>query len=122
MLDLKPYYDSAQAADDEVKRIMHDMNEHFALGTEEGKQAAMDLRPALDTAKEKAAAANQLYISMRDAAATSNSVAKEFVPAGTTSNTADAVKGMTLEAFDALDDTAKMKFMRGGGSILPESD
>ncbi|MHB1482094.1 MAG: hypothetical protein ACYCXH_07235 [Bellilinea sp.] len=122
MIDLKPYFDAAQAADIEVQRIMNEMNEHFNAGTEEGKQAALDMRPALDEAKAKAADANSLYLSMRDAAAQSNSAARTFVPVSETKASNEGAKEIILSDFNALDDTAKLKFMRGGGTIKPESD
>jgi len=122
VIDLKPYFDAARAADDEVQRIMNDMNQHYTAGTEEGKQAALDLRPALAEAKEKAADANKLYLSMRDAAATSNSAAREFVPATDhLKETGDPAKEMTRQEFDALNAAAKVKFIKAGGAVI-ESD
>jgi len=122
VIDLKPYFDAARAADDEVQRVMNEMNEHFTADTEEGKQAALDLRPALDLAKEKAADANKLYLSMRDAAATSNSAAREFVPTNDhLEGTGDPAKEMTRPEFDALDAAARVKFIKAGGSVI-ESD
>ncbi len=122
MIDLKPYFDAAQVADAEVMRIMDDMNTHFSDGTDEGKQAALDLRPALDVAKGKAADANQLYISMRDAAATSNSAAREFVPVSdSTSKAGDPTKEMKRQEFEALDAAARVKFIKAGG-VVTESD
>jgi len=121
MIDLKPYFDAAQAADNEVQRILSEMNEHFNAGTEEGKQAALDMRPALDGAKAKAADANSLYISMRDAAAQSNSAARTFVPVSENLTAGDPVKEMTRQNFDALDVPARLKFMRSGG-IVTESE
>lgn len=122
VIDLKPYFDAAQVADAEVMRIMDDMNTHFSDGTDEGKQAALDLRPALDEAKVKAADANKLYLSMRDAAATSNSAAREFVPATDHLNeTGDPATEMMRQEFDALNAAAKVKFIRAGGAVI-ESD
>lgn len=121
MIDLKPYFDAAQAADAEVLRIMDEMNAHFSEGTDEGKQAALDLRPALDEAKGKAADANQLYISMRDAAATSNSAAREFVPVTDNTSTGNPAKEMERKDFEALDAADRLKFIRAGGSVI-ESD
>jgi len=121
MIDLKPYFDSARVADEEVQRIMNAMNTAYQLGTDEGKQEALDLRPALDAAKIKADEANILYISMRDAAATSNSAAREFVPVTDNLPTGDPAKEMTRQDFDALDAVDRVKYMRAGGSVI-ESD
>ena len=45
-VNLKPYYDSAIAADAEVQRILNDMDAAFNEGTDEGKTKALELRPA----------------------------------------------------------------------------
>lgn len=120
MIDLKPYYDAARAADEEVQTILNEMNVHFSAGTEEGRQAALDLRPALDEAKEKAAQANQLYLSMRDAAAQQgNSAAREFVPVTQDLHAGDtSAKEMARDTFDALDAFERLKFIRGGGRVV----
>ena len=119
MLDLKPLYDAARAASDKMQTILKDMETAFNEGTEEGKQKALELRPALDQAKIEADQANQLYISMRDAASVSDQAAKLFVPAGSVTNPtgADAAKEMTRAAFEGLDAEAQMKFMKAGGKI-----
>lgn len=118
-IDLKPYFDSAQAADEEVQRIMNEMHSAFEQGTEEGKQAALDLRPSLDEAKTKAADANALYISMRDAAATSSSAAKQFVPVNDKAELSPAAgKSLSREAFSALDAAARMQFIKAGGTVV----
>lgn len=122
MFDLKPYFDAAQKAEEAVNHLMDEMNGHYTSGTDEGKQAALDLRPALDEAKAKAKEANDLYTSMRDAAAQSNSVAREFVPVPESKASTEGAKEITLSDFNDLDDTAKVKFMRSGGTIKPESD
>lgn len=118
-IDLKPYFDSAQAADEEVQRIMNEMQAAFEQGTEDGKQAALDLRPSLDEAKTKASDANALYISMRDAAATSSSAAKQFVPVNDTAELSPAAgKMLSREAFIALDAAGRMKFIKDGGTVV----
>lgn len=118
-IDLKPYFDSAQAADEAVQQIMTNMNTAFAKGTDEGKQEALDLRPSLDEAKTKAANANALYISMRDAAATSSNAAQQFVPVTDGTNLpAPAGKTMVRDEFTALDAAARVKFLRDGGIVV----
>ena len=118
-IDLKPYFDSAQAADEEVQRIMNQMNAAFEKGTEEGKQEALDLRPALDEAKTKAADANTLYISMRDAASASSAAAKQFVPVNDqAAQNPGAGKSLTRDVFTALDAAARMKFIKDGGTLV----
>lgn len=124
MIDLKPYYDAARAADDEVLRIMASMNEHFNAGTDDGKAEALGLRPALDEAKNKADEANRLYMSMRDAAAQSNSVARTFVPVagGDLPEAAGRAKTMKRQEFLALNTQERMAYIRDGGTIVDEEE
>ena len=120
-IDLKPYFDTAQKADEEVQRIMNDMHTSFNGGTEEGQAKALEMRPQLDAAKNKAQAANDLYISMRNAAATSNDVARKFVPvADDLVDDPKAAKEMKRQEFEALDTDARMKFIKAGGKLLAE--
>jgi hypothetical protein len=123
-MDLKPFYDAARAASDKMQGILDQMNTAFNAGTEEGKQAALDLRPGLDQAKSEAEVANQLYVSMRDAAGTSDSAARLFVPVAVASGQADGAnaKEMSRAAFMDLDADARMKFMRGGGQIVEPAE
>ena len=120
MLDLKPYYDSAQTADAEVKRILGEMDAAFhAENQAEGETQALALRPALDAARAKAEAANQLYISMRDASSASGSVARNFVPVpGAETN--QAPKKLQRAEFQALNSTERMAFIKAGGVVTDE--
>lgn len=122
MIDLKPYFDAARAADENVQKIMNDIHAHFEKGTDEGKQAALDLRPTLDEAKAKADEANKLYLSMRDAAAIDSKAAKDFVPANKDLSQVDNKREMKREEFLALDASARMEFIRGGGAVLDQED
>lgn len=117
-MDLKPFYDAANAASEEMQTILNQMETAFNEGTEEGKQKALDLRPDLDLAKEKADKANHLYVSVRDAASTGDRAAKLFVPAGDKKPDAEAAKTMSRAAFTDLDAAAQMKFMKDGGKIV----
>jgi len=122
MIDLKPAIDAVRVADEKVNRLLDEMNTHLTTGTDEGTQAALDLRPALDEAKAKAADAKQLYETMRDAASQSGNSARAFVPAtGTNLTTGDPAKEMARSEFDALDATERLTFMRAGGKVI-ESD
>lgn len=118
-IDLKPYFDAAQKADEDVQRIMNEMNAAFEEGTDEGKQKALDLRLSLDEAKTKASNANALYVSMRDAAATSSAAAKQFVPVSDQAEQSPAAgKSLTRDAFAALDAAERMKFVLDGGTVV----
>jgi hypothetical protein len=119
MLDLKPFYDAARAANEKMQGILTEMKTAFDEGTEEGKQKALELRPALDQAKIEADAANQLYLSTRDAASASDNAAKLFVPIANVDNpSANPAKEMNRAAFEELDADARMKFMKSGGRIV----
>jgi hypothetical protein len=118
-IDLKPYFDNAQKADEEVQRILNEMNAAFNDGTEEGRAKALELRPSLDEAKEKGKAANDLYISMRAAEQHTDGAAKQFVPVEDVSaSAAPEAKEMKREDFIALDSPARMKFIKGGGKVI----
>lgn len=116
-MNLKPIYDAAQAADAELNRVMDAMITAFGEGTEEGTQEALALRPTLDEAKAKAEQANTLYVEMRDAAATSDGAARNFVPVASVIPDKD-VKKMSREVFFAMDASDQMKFIKGGGKIV----
>ena len=122
MFDLKPYFDAAQAANDEVQRVMDDMNAAFSDGTDEGKTKALEMRPALDAAKKKAEDANALYISMRNAAGVSENNAARFVPVTDkhASPAGDPAREMSRRDFLALDAAARMDFIRKGGAVVDE--
>jgi seryl-tRNA synthetase len=119
MLNLKPLYDAALAANQKMQGVLADMKTALDEGTEAGKQKALELRPALDQAKKEANEADQLYSSVRDALSASDNMAKKFVPVGKEENqNADQVKEMTRAAFMDLDAEGRMKFMKAGGKIV----
>jgi hypothetical protein len=122
MPNLKPYYDAAFKADEEVKRILAEMDTLFNDGTEEGKQKALQLRPALDEAQAEAKEANQLYTSMRDASLVNDSMASLFTtPADPASQARDeSPKIMKLSEFHALSPRERLAFAKSGGALEEE--
>ncbi len=121
MPNLKPYYDSALAADAEVKRILNEMDVAFNEGTEEGKKKALELRPALDEAKTKAEGANQLYASMRDASLVNDSMASLFTtPPDPANNDQEdkSPKVINRAGLKALSPVAQIAFFRAGGKVV----
>lgn len=120
MIDLKPYLDSATKADEKVQSIIGEMDAAFNDGTDEGKLKALELKPTLDEAKEKAKQANELYVSIRDASLTGDNAASNFVAAqGTPVNPESAAgKQMDRKAFTALNASARMKFIQDGGKVV----
>jgi hypothetical protein len=127
MPNLKPYYDAALAADAEVKRILAEMDAAFNDGTPEGKQKALDLRPALDEAQKKAKQANELYASMRDASLVNDNMAALFTtppdvtdPPGSQNLTdgkkAEAPK-MKLTSYRMLPPKERLAFAKKNGQL-----
>jgi len=120
MPNLKPYYDAALKADEDVKRILAEMDAAFTEGTEEGKKKALELRPALDEAKTKAEEANKLYASMRDASLINDSMASLFTtPPDPAANDQkdDSPKVMKLSDFQALKPKDRLAFSKSGGMV-----
>lgn len=123
MPNLKTYYDAALAADAEVKRILNEMDAAFNDGTEEGKEKALKLRPALDEAKAKAEQANQLYASMRDASLVNDKMGALFTLPPDLANTDQAdssqsAKVINRAGLQALDPAARMAFIKAGGKVV----
>jgi hypothetical protein len=116
MIDLKLFYDAAQAASSEVLRVAGEIQAAFNLGTDEGKQQAMGLKSTLDDAEAKASQANELYQSIVKAASTGAAAAK-FVPVSN-AEPAQGKKVITREAYEALDFQARHKFFEDGGSVV----
>ncbi|MEN6522357.1 MAG: phage major capsid protein [Anaerolineaceae bacterium] len=76
-MDLKKYFDHANAAEETVQKIAAELNDLFEKGqTEE----ALALRPRLDAAKKTAKEAHQLYLSMQAATVSDADPAKHFFP------------------------------------------
>ena len=123
MPNLKPYYDAALKADEEVKRILAEMDTHFNDGTPEGKQKALELRPALDEAQKQAKEANELYTSMRDASLVNDNMASLFtLPPDPANNDQkdDSPKVINRAAFDVMNIRDRQKFVNSGGQIVDE--
>lgn len=79
-MDLKKYYDAAQAANQQVNKIADEIDVLFNAGKIE---EALAKRSELDKAKAAAKDANQLYLSMQDASQpTTGDPASRFVRAG----------------------------------------
>lgn len=117
MQKLRPVLDAARAADEKVGQVMSEMLAAFEEGTEEGKQRALDLRGALDQAKAEAQEANDLYVSMRDAAVEENEHARKFVPAEGAKPERQA-KEISRAEYEALDYAERHAFLSAGGSIV----
>ena len=79
MINLKQFFDAAQAADAAVTKIATEINALFEAGDTE---KALALRPKLDELKAKAKDASQMYLSMREASAGDGDPAQKFVPMG----------------------------------------
>ena len=120
-MKLKSLYDAAKEAEAKVNQIQLEMVEHFDSGTEEGKQAALDLRPALDEAKKEADTANLLYISARDAEPEdTGSAARKFVPAVVKEEKPGNTK--TRAEFEAMSAADRMTFITTVGNSIVENE
>lgn len=119
MLDLKPYLDAVNAANDKVQRIAHDINTLFTEGTDESKAKALGLRSALEEAQTEHADALAMYETMKKANRP-NDIAKNFVPVSQ-SNPAEAEGNQPAiikrQDYDKLSFVDRAKFVRSGGKI-----
>jgi len=119
MVNLKPAYDAAVAADAKVNAVLMQMSAALEKGTDEGKQEALDLRPALDAAKAEAVQANDLYVAMRGASAGVDDNARRFVPVNEAAAAAGVVtKQMTRAEWEKLDFEARRQFFKDGGELV----
>ncbi|MHB9033134.1 MAG: hypothetical protein ACYC6L_08815 [Anaerolineae bacterium] len=118
MLDLKPYYDALNEADAEVQRIANEIDTLFRAGTDEGKTAALEKRPALDAAQSKQAEAAALYETMQRANRP-NDAAKNFVPVSNTTAEAAGEQPSVIKRtdYDRLSLQERGSFIRSGGTI-----
>jgi HK97 family phage major capsid protein len=78
-MNLKPYYDAVVAAEAKVHSLATQINAHFEANENE---KALEMRPQLDKAKADAKAANDLYLSMRNAVGDGTDPARNFTPMG----------------------------------------
>lgn len=119
MLNLKPYFDAAQAANAEVLRVANAIEGAFGQGTEEGTQEAMGMRQELDDAQAKAEAAGKLYESMKAASSTGDAAAK-FVPVST-EQAATGKKTITRAEYENMSHPDRYNFlMKDGGMVVDE--
>jgi len=118
MADLKRYYDRCVVAEAEVQRIAAEVDTLLEAGGEENEARAMELRPALDGALERADEAQELYASMQRSNRP-NDAAKNFVPVSNTSLEGEDEQPSTIKRseFELLDDGARDKFIRSGGRV-----
>jgi hypothetical protein len=122
-INLKAVYDAAKAADEKVNAVLTEMTAAFEEGTEEGKQKALALRPALESAKVDARQANDLYVEMRDARSDSDEHARKFVPVNQAAAKAGQTTGKTVTRaeFDAMDHGQRRTFLlQDKGTVVDE--
>jgi HK97 family phage major capsid protein len=115
-MNLKPYFDAAQGADARVQSIAAQIDAHFVAGE---KDQALALRASLDEAKSNAKSANDLYISMRDAAQTTS--LGQFTPAGAPAHLKNGLGDSFAKAFKAYaqtGDTGGVRPWMEGNEIL----
>ncbi len=121
MQNLKSVYDAVKAADEKVNQIAADMVAAFDEGTEEGKQKAFDMQPALKEAREEAGKLNDLYVSLKDAGGDVDGHARKFVPAGETPKAqAEDAKTKTRAEFEAMTHQERHQFFKDGGVLVED--
>ncbi len=117
MLDLKPYFDAVNSAEEEVQRIANQIHDLFTEGTDESKLKALELRPALDDAQAKHDEAVTLYEAMQKANRP-NDIAKNFVPVSSTdpveNNQPSVIKRQEYDRMPLVD---RAKFVKSGGKL-----
>lgn len=118
MLDLKPYFDAVNTANDEVQRVANEINALFTEGSDESKVKALALRPALEEAQNKHADAVKLYESMQKANRPNN-IAKNFVPVSTNQPEATESQPTVIKraAYDAMSLNDRAMFIKSGGKL-----
>lgn len=121
MPKLKELFEAVKTAEEKANAIMRDMTAALELGTEEGKQAALDMRPALDEARQAADEANLAYIAARDAepGEDPNANARKFVPVqdGPRSQRAGTMLRSEFKKLSARD---QMDFMLADGKLVDD--
>jgi len=119
MLDLKPYFDAVNTAEAKVQEIASEIDVLFNEGTDESKEKALALRPALDEAQSKHAAAIALYETMQKANRP-NDVAKNFVPVSSTSTELSEGNQPTVikrQEYDRMSLMDRARFIHSGGIL-----
>ena len=120
MLDLKPYFDAVNAAEEGVQRVANEINALFTQGTDESTKQALALRPALDEAQAKHAEAVGLYEAMQKANRP-NDAARNFVPVSTTQpdQVADGSQPSVIKRqdYERLTLNERAQFIRLGGKL-----
>jgi ElaB/YqjD/DUF883 family membrane-anchored ribosome-binding protein len=119
MLDLKPYFDTVNAAEAEVQRVASELDALFREGTDESKVKALELRPALDEAQSKHADAVSLYEAMQ-LANRPNDIAKNFVPvSNATPEPAEGSQPTTIKRaeYDKMSLRERAFYIRSGGTL-----
>ncbi len=119
MNDLKIYFDAVNAAEAEVQRIAHDIDELFREGTEESKAKALEMKPVLDAAIAKHDEAVALYQAMQKANRP-NDVAKNFVPVSNTQlEEGEGAQPAVIkrQEYDKLSLVDRARYVKSGGTV-----
>lgn len=117
MLDLKPYFDAVNAANEKVQRVATELDALFTEGTDESKKKALEMRPALDQAQVELAEATALYEAMQ-MANRPNDVARNFVPVSTTEEPeGNQPTVINRQEYDQMSLIDRALFIRSGGKL-----
>lgn len=122
-IDLKPYLDAVNEAQDHAAQIAEEIN---ALMTDGKQKDALELRPLLDEAEQAVQDAQALYEAMKKTTAYSDA-ARKFVPvegAAPDPELGDKQPEgvMTRADFEALDFAKRMEFALSGGQVVDDEN
>lgn len=118
-INLKAYFDAAQAANEDVLKIADEIDGKFSEGTAEAVESAMSRRGELEAAQAKAGEAVKLYEAMKAAAQTGEaSAAAKFVPVDESAKVQDEKKTVTRAEYEAMAYDERHAFFKAGGQIV----
>lgn len=114
-MNLKIFYDDVVGCTAKLGEITAQMEELYKAGDKAG---ALELKPALEVAKDELKKANELYVSLVEGAQETG-VAKDFVPVSAEAKAVEKgdEKVLTRDVFEKLDAAGKVAFVVAGGKI-----
>lgn len=125
MSDLKLLYDRVLTAQAKVEAVKNQITDALALGTPEGEEQALGMESTLDEAITEETKWHALYDKAVNASKDAGTL-KHFVPAIAESIPAegevDDGKIVSREEFNALNTTAREKFINAGGTVVDHKE
>lgn len=119
MANLKPIYDAVQTANGEVDRILEQMVAASDDPNEDVVQKALEMRPALEAAQQKANEVSALYDLMVHASGDADANARKFVPVAE-KKPDEGTKNKTRSEFEAMTYQERYQFFKNGGTLVED--